>query len=47
MLNKQLLNIIMVALGVGLAVNLYTNIMNPGLLRPLVWFIAGIGKISK
>jgi hypothetical protein len=47
MLNKQLLNILMLGLGFALAVNPYTNSMNPGLVRALAWFLAGIGKIKK
>jgi hypothetical protein len=31
MMNKQLLNVIMLALGFALATNPYTNSMNPGL----------------
>lgn len=47
MINKQLLNIIMLALGYALASNPYTNTLNPGLVRALTWFLAGLGKINK
>lgn len=47
MINKQLLNIIMLGLGFALAANPYTNSLNPGLVRGLTWFLAGIGKIKK
>ncbi len=44
MMNKQLLNIIMVALGFALAANPCTNTMNPGFVRGLMWFLSGIAK---
>ncbi len=47
MLNKQLLNVTMLALGFALAANPYTNIMNPGLVRGLTWLLSGIGKRLK
>ena len=47
MMNKQLLNVIMIALGFALASNPYTNSLNPGLIRGLTWLLAGIGKNLK
>jgi len=47
MLNKQLLNVTMIALGFALAANPYTNRMKPGLVGGLTWFLSGIGKILK
>ena len=47
MLNKQVLNIMMLALGFALAANPYTNSMNPRLVRALAWFLAGVGKMIK
>lgn len=44
MMNKQLLNVIMLALGFALAASPYTTSMNPGLVRGLTWFLSGIGK---
>lgn len=41
-MNKQLLNVIMLALGFT-----YTNSMNPGLVRGLTWLLSGIGKRLK
>lgn len=47
MINKQLLNVIMIALGFALAANPYTNSVNPGLVRGLAWLLAGLGKKIK
>lgn len=46
-MNKQLLNILMMALGFALAANSYTNNMNPGLVRGLAWLLSDIGKRVK
>jgi hypothetical protein len=44
MMNKQTINIIMLALGFVLASNPYTNRMNSGLVRGLSWLLAGFFK---
>ena len=41
---RQILNIIMIALGFALAANPYTSTMNPGLVRGLMWLLSGLGR---
>jgi len=47
MIQKQVLQILLVYLGLVLSGNPYTNSLNPGLMRALIWIIAGIGKLKK
>lgn len=47
MINKQLLNVIMLGLGFALVANPSTNSMNAGLVQGLTWLVSGIGKKLK
>ncbi len=44
-MNDRILLLLMTTLGIGLAVNPYTNVINPGLFKGATWLFSGI--ISK
>ena len=41
-MTNQLLIVLMLALGIGLAVNPATSVINPGLFKGATWFFRGI-----
>ena len=41
-MSDKLLILLMSALGIGLAINPYTNSINPGLFKGTTWLVSGI-----